>query len=404
MTGFKIASLILVLLICFVIGEVGIRYLGNRDADGNFFFFSRTLKPFQFPVLTTKSKIDAYLSSSSSYVVYDSLLGWSLRPNSKSRNGLYNINSKGIRASKEYTILPAKETMRIAIFGDSFTMGDEVPYQETWGYFLEKYLIAEGINAEVINFGVGGFGIDQAYLRYKCIGYKFAPHIVIFGLQPENVNRNINLVRPLYNLNTGIPFSKPRFIKNGDSLKLINVPPVFPGNLVNAIENIEDWDLIEYEFFYNPTDYQNKFYLKSKLVSFVIDLVKINRFNYYEYEKSFYSLNDEPAQLTIRIINEFRNAVEAQGAKYLVVHLPRHGNLSYLLDGKVLAYSAILEEIGENNEVIHTEHEMLTIALSSSLDILFSPKGHYSGKANKIVADVIANFIIAQIRINPEEG
>ena len=72
------------------------------------------------------------------------------------------------------------------------------------------------------------------------------------------------------------------------------------------------------------------------------------------------------------------------------------------MDGKKLAYSELLEKIEENNEVIYTVNEMLTKASSSSLDVLFATHGHYTEEGNKIVGDVIANFIIEQIKINPE--
>jgi len=48
--------------------------------------------------------------------------------------------------------------------GDSFTFGQEVTYEESWGYLLEKAL---GSEFQVLNFGVAMYGVDQAYLRYE---------------------------------------------------------------------------------------------------------------------------------------------------------------------------------------------------------------------------------------------
>ena len=39
-----------------------------------------------------------------------------------------------------------------------------------WGFFLERNLTDLGYNVEVMNFGVGGYGIDQIYLRWEIEG------------------------------------------------------------------------------------------------------------------------------------------------------------------------------------------------------------------------------------------
>ena len=67
---------------------------------------------------------------------------------------------------------------RIALVGDSFTFGEDVTYEETWGYFLEKEL---GSQFQVLNFGVAGYGVDQSFLRYEKDVRKWKPKIVIFA-------------------------------------------------------------------------------------------------------------------------------------------------------------------------------------------------------------------------------
>ena len=53
--------------------------------------------------------------------------------------------------------------LRLAVFGDSFTHCDEITYQNCWTSRLESLWP----NTEVLNFGVPGFGPDQAWLRYQ---------------------------------------------------------------------------------------------------------------------------------------------------------------------------------------------------------------------------------------------
>ena len=87
---------------------------------------------------------------------------------------MYRYNTQGIRSPvPAFTPRAAEGVLRIALFGDSFTHGDDVPVEHSFGQVLEQQLITAGIPAEVLNFGVGGYGIDQAMLRFKEHGAAF---------------------------------------------------------------------------------------------------------------------------------------------------------------------------------------------------------------------------------------
>ena len=72
--------------------------------------------------------------------------------------------------------------------------------------------------------GFSAYAMDQAFLRWKTLGRKYSPDIVLFGFQAENVNRNVNMLRAFYVAGTGIPFSKPRFILSNEG-RLRNTEP-----------------------------------------------------------------------------------------------------------------------------------------------------------------------------------
>ena len=99
------------------------RYLGHYDADGNFFFRSKHLRPYRLPLIFLKEKFK-HLSFSTVCGVYDPDLGWSSRPPCASEDGLYQFNADGIRTiSPDFQISKTapKGVLRIALFGDSFT-------------------------------------------------------------------------------------------------------------------------------------------------------------------------------------------------------------------------------------------------------------------------------------------
>ena len=108
-------------------------------------------------------------------IIYDELLGWTFRPNSVRQEGTFTINGAGIRSRREYDLVPPPDTLRIALFGDSFVAGDDVADDEVWGAQLERLLLDAGIRNEVLNFGVGAYGMGQALLRWRHQGRGVRP-------------------------------------------------------------------------------------------------------------------------------------------------------------------------------------------------------------------------------------
>lgn len=216
------------MVVAATLGEIGVRIVGTTDPHGNFLVQGRRVKPYQLPMGGLQEKVNSYISNGpSADVVYDPDLGWSLIPNTESADGLAHHVTAGIRsASTDYARNPPQGTLRIALFGDSFTWGAEVPDDGTWAYFLQSGLNKAGLDAKVLNFGVSGYGMDQAFLRWKLNGAGFSPDIVIFGFQAENGKRNLNLYRPFYAPAKNGIFSKPRFVIEPDQLELVNSPTV----------------------------------------------------------------------------------------------------------------------------------------------------------------------------------
>jgi hypothetical protein len=378
------------ILTCLLAAEMSIRYLGRTDLDGNFIIFGRALKPYHLPVNTMRQQVEIYQTSTRTRIMYDAQLGWTNRPNNQSADRLYAYNALGARiapaAPVEYTPSPPPGTVRIVIVGDSYTHGDEVPFENTWGYYLQQNLNQAGINAEVINLAVGAYGLDQAFLRWQTLGRDLSPDIVILGLQMENVQRNVNLLKPIYRPNTGLPFSKPRYILSNNGLTLINVPPVPPAQIAGLLENIATWELAPYEHFFNPKDYQQQLWTQSKLVALSQEI-----FWPIETDPYFYDLNQEPARLTLKIIETFQDQVEASGSDFLIIHIPIVLDLINLRLKRDLIYADLLAAIDAKHPIIDP-HEAL---LAESMFALFMPGGHYSAVGNKIIAEVVAKRIIA---------
>ncbi|MFQ5912127.1 MAG: hypothetical protein ACE5JS_02985, partial [Nitrospinota bacterium] len=110
--------------------------------------------------------------------------------------------------------------LRLSSFGDSFTHGDDVRNEDTWQEVMNR----SGPNLEVLNFGVPGFGLDQAFLRYQHDGIAYHSHIILIGFMPANIARNVSVFRPFLSLRTGLPLTKPYFTLDGNDLVLNHNP------------------------------------------------------------------------------------------------------------------------------------------------------------------------------------
>ena len=122
------------------------------------------------------------------------------------------INEQGLRADREYDPRPPPGRTRIAIFGDSIVFGEEVDDDETIPVHLERRLDA----AEVLNFGVHGFGLGQMALRLEHEGLGFHPdHVVIAVMLPWDVYRITE---------SHFVHAKPFFRLHGSEIEIGNSP------------------------------------------------------------------------------------------------------------------------------------------------------------------------------------
>ncbi|MCY3832046.1 MAG: SGNH/GDSL hydrolase family protein [Chloroflexi bacterium] len=212
-----------------------------------------------------RAKVEKYLKNKDeATIIPDPQLGWAYKPNSVREDGGFTINGAGMRALREFALQPASDTLRIALFGDSFVAGAEVKDDEVWGYKLENLLNRAGFNTEVLNFGVGGYGMVQAFLRWRHQGADYSPDIVIFVFQGENLDRNVNVFQLLYG-QAGVVYSRPRFILEDGQLALVNSPALPPEELMDAFAAFDSHPLAEHEAYYRGRDFASPLWDISRL-------------------------------------------------------------------------------------------------------------------------------------------
>ena len=118
-------------------------------------------------------------------------------------------DAEGARVNPDF----ADGAPAIAAYGDSFTKGAEVAWNETWAYYLSEML-----GRYVANYGVGGYGPDQATLKFRLHPAEAPkPKIAILGIFEENINRVVNRYRSYYQEDSPSFLAfKPRFLPSQD--------------------------------------------------------------------------------------------------------------------------------------------------------------------------------------------
>ena len=93
-----------------------------------------------------------------------------------------SINADGFRG-RDYQVPKGPETFRIIMVGDSETLSVKLPDKDTLPYQLQELLNqnSEGINYEVLNFGVEGYCTFQELEMLKTKGLKYEPDLIILN-------------------------------------------------------------------------------------------------------------------------------------------------------------------------------------------------------------------------------
>jgi hypothetical protein len=235
-----------------------------------------------------------------------------------------------------------------------------------------------------LNFGVNGYGIDQAYLRWRYSGAEYKPDVVVFGLQLENAKRNTNLIRPMYTRTTeNLPFAKPRFVLEGGELRLINSPVVPVEQLPETLQNFDAWPLSQYEAYYNRSDYAARPWSSSKSLTFAVQVIEDTILQPPDDDVT----TPQERELAVRILESFRQSVESTGATFIVYYLPKRHELRNLRAGKPVPDDAFLQALRQRFDMLSVADRLQQAAGEG----LYRPGGHFSPEANKIVARVLAD-------------
>ena len=332
--------------------------------------------------------LDRFLADpGSALLVPDPDLGW-VRRNSE-------INAAGMRDDREYSLEPATGVLRISAFGDSFTYGSDVPLGDNW----TKRISAMRPSIEVLNYGLGAYGLDQAYLRYLRDGPTYRPDIVFIGYMTENFARTVNVYRGFYTTSyRNFFFSKPRFRLDHDTLVLIPNPLRTMADYRRLRDNQEEvlGELGRNDFHFagqygaGPFDFSPTV----RLGKIAVALIRKRAQTPILTRDGLYEPRSEAYRLTVAIFDRFYRKVLEDGALPVIIVLPDINDQKRSRDGLPRRYGILLENFrAKGYRYVDALDAFEPVESQYTVDDLVVQWGHFSKLGN----DLVAKHILGQL-------
>ena len=326
------------------------------------------------------------------YYVFDPDLGWDIKKNGYANKHIY-ANSQGLRANREYPFKKPENTLRILSFGDSFTECAGVSNKLTWQSFLEEYE-----NVEALNFGVGGYGLDQAYLKYLKKGKPYEANIVLIGLLTDDVYRHVLVFWPFYGASlkftSGTVVPKPRFKIVDDKLSFLEQPFKNLADVKGFINNpgpyLEEFGAEDYFYQHHYKKHFLDIFPSVRLGKVIIcDILNVGE-NIIQ-DRSF-NPESEAVQTTVKIIDNFVEEVRKEGDFPIVIVFPDEADIKDARNNLPKRYDPILKYL-ENKKYDHIDILDAIQEKFPQIPMNQIIAGHYSPLTNKLVAQTIMFYV-----------
>ena len=316
------------------------------------------------------------------YLAFDPNLGWTVGASRRSADGRYRSTAA---AARDDGGAPGAETTHAAwavAFGDSFTHGDDVPGDATW----EHALFAR-TGRPVVNFGVPGYGVDQALLRYRDIGPAWRSSVVFIGFMADNIGRHVNRYRPFLWPADRMFFVKPRFELDGDRLTLI--PSPFHADDEYLAPGLEARlrAVGEHDAWYRPAWYSHSSWDSFRTARVFRTVLELRGARGPRWRELY--ADPRAVALTRRILLDFAAAVRQAGSAPVVLFFPDQTVCADARAGRAALAQPLLASLAHSGvEVVDLTAVVTAAAGHGTPETNFRP--HYSPELNAAVGKALA--------------
>lgn len=334
-----------------------------------------------FPPEVTRERYEHYLA------IRDPVVGWPARSGPGA--------AAGPPVPRPSPAFPEPGEWCVTLYGESFTYGDEVSDAEAWGNVL-----AQRLGCRVGNFGVGGYGTDQALLRFIDNPADRAP-VTIVGVFADNLLRNVNQYR--YFLTGGETLAlKPRFVLENGTLNLVPIPSLSYDQFIAGLR--EPHSIFAHEEFLPGSRHGPVIWSFPYTLS-LLHLVRTDHVtNYVRGRPSWINFHrpdhdSRALPTTVAILDQFRRRA-APGKAVVAVLYPSGASYKLTRRTGVPTFRALVAELEARGVPARdlTADFAAYLGERSFCEILTSPgacTGHYNAEGNRLVAQAMQAFLAA---------
>jgi len=306
---------------------------------------------------------------------FDPVLGWTLKPDTDVFS-YAGFDSAGARRDSL-----ADSVLKIFAYGDSFTFGEDVANDQTWPHHFGRRM-----GTRVQNFGVPGYGPDQAVLRFKRhLEAEQIPDIAVLGVLSENIARVVNVYRHYYVTTSEHMAFKPVILADGEwrqtPLQSLTGKPA----IIAAAKQAAAYD------------YWAEFNRSRPQPGFPYLWATFDTMHYLAFRVVRWSglwRQGEPVERLNLVIGEFISLARKNDVKAVVLFIPMPDDLRARQGDQPPSYAAYLKRL--RSEVVAKD-----VVIVDPLDAPFDAarfnlrpfQGHASDYGNKILADAVADIL-----------
>lgn len=279
----------------------------------------------------------------------------------------------------------------ISLYGDSFTLSSEVDDEQAWGNQLARMC-----DMPVSNFGTGGYGTDQAFLKYQ-ENKDDKSQIVILNHASENILRNsTQYLKLLYPVND-LSF-KPRYKVFQNKLEFIPIPFFDVARLQ---------DVFHYPQRYFPDDYfvpggrggtvamgfPFSLTLLKTVANFHVQAKLLGRPWYIDFYEP-----DHPSgglHVTLGILKLFKEEAFQRGQRPIITVIPNGLDLLYYQKHQLWPYQSLLDHARAHDIDVYN----IGVGIIKFLDndpphTLFNNiSSHFNAHGYRLVAEIVAKML-----------
>jgi hypothetical protein len=279
-----------------------------------------------------------------------------------------------------------------SVYGASFVWGGEIPLADGWVEQLSRKL-----GCWVANYGVPGYGTDQAYVRFQRMKQDQAP-VTMLGFSPEHIMLNVNQYRGFMGYGPSPTGIKGRFILDGEGrLEWIHRPRISEKEFVEFLR--DPANLLPHEYLLpdtpdGPVTLRFPYTLTVARVA-LMPRLRV-RFTGRPSWADFYRAGHRSGglALTAAIVEAFVREAERRDKRALIVVLPGASNFRAEAKFGQPEYAPLMAALAAKNIDVFDPSPALLTALGqrSYCELYTAPadcEGHFGIEGSRIVADVI---------------